>query len=253
MHDLGMCCRVLFSFCRRVPVPERRADGDTWRGQLNSTLCADLWRGAAERCGHGRASDSLEDLLFAPGQDLWLEDLLHATDVLLDEGGWGSCARGLLGKCEHVVGTHAALNHMMEVAYTGRDASETSDCAVKAAIRFFDLRMALGAAVIDAEVACQVNATPAPKRPMDQNLTAAHPEANSIGKVLRAVPQDPITYRVICRHTWRNSDRIKRVRRAKRYSGAWKSLSWVHVPLASHGGRTRGTSSLHPSNFSEGP
>ena len=35
---------------------------------------------------------------------------------------------------------------------------------------------------------------------MDQNLTAAHPEANSIGKVLRAVPQDPITYSDMSTH-----------------------------------------------------
>ena len=71
--------------------------------------------------------------------------------VLLDIGGWGTATKAILGKVESVIAAYTGLSHVMARCLEPSCGCEVSACSFKAAIRFFDLRMALGKFVIDAE------------------------------------------------------------------------------------------------------
>ena len=74
---------------------------------------------------------------------------------------------------------------------------EISECSFKAAMRFFDLRMALGTSVIDAEAMAE-NTAPAPAG--DAAQPGLPSQDDLLGRILRACPEDPLTYTDMSKH-----------------------------------------------------
>eukprot|EP00435_Cladocopium_sp_Y103_P034170 s309_g8.t1 len=191
-HDLGFCSRVIFSFSKRGTVAEApvgRAHGSS-RAPLRTDLCQRLWEGTADFGHHIAKPPNLICRRYLSG---WLESLVHELDVLLDIGGWGTATKAVLGKVETVVAAYAGLNHVMARSLEPACGCEVSACSFKAAIRFFDLRMALGTSVIDAEATD--SAAPAPSS--DPALPS---QEDLLGRILRSCPEDPITYTDMSKH-----------------------------------------------------
>ena len=132
--------------------------------------------------------------------------LLRLKKSWIHDAAWGSVMKGVLGKTEYVVCAQSALCQIMETALLSVPDSECaasmlSDCALKASLRFLDMRMALGAAVLDTEVRA-LRAPSAPRAGFDATPggPAPHPDADTVGRILRAVPADPITYSDLSNH-----------------------------------------------------
>ena len=96
-----------------------------------------------------------------------------------------------------VVAANAGLNHIMARSLESACGCEISECSFKAAMRFFDLRMALGTSVIDAEAMAE-NTAPAPAG--DAAQPSLPSQDDLLGRILRACPEDPLTYTDMSKH-----------------------------------------------------
>ena len=135
-----------------------------------------------------------------------MEDLFLAMEPLMAGQEWGTAVRGLLGKFEYVVAAQAAFIQMQENAFSRVTSAYISDNALKCALRFLDLRMALGACVVDAE------AEQAPARSAcvarHSSDSQAHASADTVGRMLRCVLEEPITFSSLsCHMTHLRSDK----------------------------------------------
>ena len=198
-HDLGFCARILFSFAKKSPMPPASNPMQLSRSQLRTDILQRAWTHAADVYGH--SVTTLPRLCFSHLQGVALEGLVREVEVLVDTGGWGTASKGLLGKVEYIVASTAAFNHILESSLSSSSDSPpvvVSDCSIKAAMRFLDLRMLLGATVIDAEAA----ATPLPSKSETAHQTSEHadPDLATIGRVLRACPEDPLTFTDMSKH-----------------------------------------------------
>ena len=156
----------------------------------NTALCTEMWSGTA---AFGHSTPSPPTLLLSAHQSWCLEKLVREVDVLLEKSAWGTACRGLLGKCEYVLAAHTAFVHIMEQALQpSANAQHTSDPAFKAALRTLDVRMVLGAAVIDTEISrsrATANSTHVKQAGGPGSL-----ETDIVGQVLRSAPENPLTF-----------------------------------------------------------
>ena len=148
-EGLGFAARILTSFAPRAVVS--REYGRRSRTSVEA-LMRKIWGYAATQYGHDVGQERV--CTFTSRGEQFFNEAYHRIADIETEGRWRSASKALLGKFEYW-GPAVAL--LTEVCAQGmeqqpRASNEIRDCALKCALRFFDLRLAIGCVVTDSEV-----------------------------------------------------------------------------------------------------
>ena len=204
-QELGFSARVCVSFCSRAVVT--REHGRRTEAPL-VTLVQRIWRHLAQHYGHHLQQAPGPYHLSVRGEAAF-QEAYHSIADIEAAGGFGSAVESLLGKFEYWASCIAGMTELQSRAWRSEVLPANGDIderALKCALRFFDVRLALGCAVVDHEVTlAATRQTQTARRPVAMGVGegqhAAVSEADAwLGTLLRRCVEEPVTYSSLSVH-----------------------------------------------------
>ena len=236
-EGLGFSARILTSFSPRAVITREYGRRS---GKPVQQLIRRIWKHAAQVAGHDLEPSNSPAYHFSNAGDAAFTEGYHSIADVESGGRWRSASKSVLGKFEYWCPCVAMLTELCARGLGAPSAHGTdiSDCALKCAVRFFDLRLALGCIVTDTEVQrshvrVHHEATAA-QRPQRQLAPSPEDAVDEAASFLRRCPENPITYTVLASRLrqFRGKDKTCRDRYKVMANLASRRWGWLRAEPA---------------------